>query len=117
MGGSLLDLNNVGEVHGNLKLEMVGNVRSHYRIDGWLHGKWLEMDNQTLKSKEGDFDAIDHDKTLTMNLEDGSVSGSYHEKSHLGYICQHEGNGEGCTKPKAEKESDKKIETGNITEL
>ena len=117
MGGSLLDLNNVGEVHGNLKLKMVGNVRPHYRIDGWFQGKWLEMNNQTLESKEGDFDAIGYGKTLTMNLEDGSVSGNYHEKSYLGYICQHKGKGEGCTKPIAEMESDKKIETGNFTQL
>ena len=66
---------------------MVGNVESDYRIDGWSNGEWLEGDDNTTLTIDL---AISQPATLTLNLEDGSVSSSFRAEARLGSICQGE---------------------------
>ena len=71
---------------------MVGNVESDYRIDGWSSGTWYEgSDNTTIPANnytEQTFLSTLKHATLTVNLEDGRVSGNSHSGAHLGYVCQ-----------------------------
>ena len=88
LGGQLLLLKNVGHVKTALGNSMVGNVESDYRIDGWSEGEWFEGDNETISKESHSFlDALKY-ATLTMNLEDGSVSHSRHAEAKLGSVCQ-----------------------------
>ena len=69
---------------------MVGNVESDYRIDGWSDGKWFEAENETISEESYSFlNGLKH-ATLTMNLEDGSVSHTRHADAKLGSVCQEE---------------------------
>ena len=83
LGGALLELTNAGEVMEALGDSMVGNVGQDFRIDGWTEEKWYEgTENATLAVNAR------QDLTLTLNLEDGSVSGDHEVESRLGSVCQ-----------------------------
>ena len=83
LGGALLELTNAGEVMEALGDSMVGNVGQDFRIDGWTEEKWYEgTENATLAVNAR------QDVTLTLNLEDGSVSGDHEVESRLGSVCQ-----------------------------
>lgn len=96
LGGKLLSLGNVKQVFSNLGSHYIGNVDGPFRIDGWFEGEWLEQENATISSSHEAVTAMTQ-ATLTVNLEDGSVSGSHHAKDRLGYICEGDGmSGKGC---------------------
>lgn len=82
LSGSLLTLDKVDEVMTVLGTSMVGNG-DNYRIDGWLNATWLEQDNQTLE-----LNTVHSIQTLALNVEDGSVSGSWSDRARLGFVCQ-----------------------------
>ena len=73
---------------------MIGNVETDFRIDGWSDGEWFEAENVSIS---GEHPFIQTEASLTMNLEDGSLSGKHHVDARLGFICQGEsGVGKGC---------------------
>ena len=70
---------------------MVGNVQDSYRIDGWSEGKWLEgpdgVNATELVTAGGEFISV-RGRTLTLNLEDGSVDANRYLDERLGAVCQ-----------------------------
>ena len=92
LGGRLLALDNVPQVMEALGSSMVGNVDSDFRIDGWSSGVWYEgSNNDTIPAdnytEHTVLSTLQH-ATLTVNLEDGGVSGNRHSGAHLGSVCQ-----------------------------
>ena len=85
-------LNNTRQVKEALKDSMIGNVESDYRIDGWSSGLWFEgpsISNATeLRSEEHSFMSAMKARSLSMNLEDGSILADRHINARIGFICQ-----------------------------
>ena len=80
---------------------MVDNVESDYRIDGWYGGKWREGDANDRKGSEIDSEgqaliSAMKARTLSMNLEDGSILSQRHEDAAIGAVCQGLAGGESC---------------------
>lgn len=82
LGGSLLSLVNTEQVFNAVEDELIGNVLSQFRIDGWLVGNWFQNENEMLELEDMG------NKTLTLDLEDGRVSNSLDAETRLGFICQ-----------------------------
>ena len=80
-----------------------------YRIDGYSSGQWFHESNKTLSDDKVDNILEMFQRTLTLNVEDGSVSGHHGMRDRLGFICQGSGS---TTKEKCDGE-DKQI-PGNI---
>lgn len=92
LGGQLLPLDQVPEVIEALGSSMVGNVDGDFRIDGWSSGIWYEGDENGTISADDSLEyallsSLKH-ATLTVNLQDGMVSGNAHVEAHLGSVCQ-----------------------------
>ena len=94
LGGQLLLLENAKKVMKALGDSMVGNVASDYRIDGWSEGKWFEgqdRSNPTLiQSNDHSFLNVFKNRTLSLDLEDGSVGSKRHLDVMIGAVCQGE---------------------------
>ena len=96
-------LSNVAQVKEALGDSLTGNIVSDCRIDGWSGGSWLEGPSRkqlgVLDSSELSLFSALKDRTLSMNLEDGSVSASRHMDAMIGAVCQSNGNvAQQCTK-------------------
>ena len=108
LSGRLLQLNHTAEVFKTLNQSMIGNVESDYRIDGWSEGIWFEGPSQKniakIETEDGSFLNVMKARTLSMNLEDGSVHTARHIDSRIGSICQWN-SGVGQTGCKDESES------------
>ena len=74
---------------------MVGNVVDHYRIDGWSNGMWFEGPDKNnpmqIQSKGHSIFNAMKNRSLALNLEDGSISSSRHVDVKIGAICQGDG--------------------------
>ena len=94
LGGQLLLLENAKKVMKALGDSMVGNVASDYRIDGWSEGKWFEGPDRSnpalIQSKDHSFLNVFKNRTLSLDLEDGSVGSKRHLDVMIGAVCQGE---------------------------
>lgn len=90
LGGQLLLLEHTPEVVDNLGDSMVGNVETEFRIDGWSDGAWFEGDTNITLSKppQASLEHLFEPATVTLDVEDGSLSASHRAEAHLGFICQ-----------------------------
>ena len=80
--------------------EMTGNVPAEFRIDGWKQGTWYQGHRDILQADVNELWDVTN-ITLTLDLEDGKVSGSFNDEARLGFICQRSENDEstGCKNP------------------